>query len=76
MRLRTPKQIQALNEALDRCKASVWIESPCGERIELSDPVGRCIGIERLKHSDADNMEFFALEYGDFVALSRCLNRA
>lgn len=76
MKLRNSDQVRAFKAALDRCKSSVWIESVSGERIELGDPGTRQRGIERLIRDDSDEMELFALEYGDFLTLAHCLSFA
>lgn len=76
MKLKSTDQVQAFVAALDCCRSSVWIESLSGERIELNDPVTRQYGIERLMRDDKDEMDLYALEYGDFVILARSLPAA
>ncbi len=59
MKIKTTQQLHALENAIDRCRHSVWLESVQGERYDLKDEMGRYKGIGRLLSDPTESLELF-----------------
>ncbi len=60
MTIRTTKQLHDFENAIDRCKNTVWLESIRGERYDLKDELDRYRGIGRLLTDPDSDLELFA----------------
>ncbi len=65
MKIRSMREIEAFNEALDRCTRNVWLVAPDGERFNLKSERERCRGLARLIEDENEELELFADGYED-----------
>ena len=69
MKIRSMRELAAFNEMLDRCRGQVWIESPKGERIDLTEQSTRTKGLSALLGERAEEYEIYARSREDEMLL-------
>ena len=69
MKIRSMRELAAFNEMLSRCRGQVWIESPNGERLDLTVESTRIRGLSALLGERADEYEIYARSREDEMLL-------
>ena len=69
MKIRSMKELAAFNEMLNRCCGQVWIESPSGEKTDLTEESTRTRGLCALLGERAEEYEIYARSREDEMLL-------
>ncbi len=69
MKIRNTQQLHVLENAIDRCNHSVWLESVQGERYDMKDEQGRHEGLERLMSDTNADLGLYANDRADEAIL-------
>ncbi len=69
MKIENTQQLHALENAIDRCSHSVWLESDQGERYDLKDELDRYRGIGRLLSDSDEELGLYAVTREDKAIL-------
>ena len=69
MKIRTQKDWEAFQAAVDKCRSVVWLIGPGGEQYDLKSERELRQGLVRMSRVDADNMELFTTNYADEMVM-------
>ncbi len=69
MKIKNMDQLHVLENAIDRCNHSVWLESVQGERYDMKDEQERYQGLARLMSDTGKDLELYANDRADEVIL-------
>ena len=65
MKLNNIKDVEDFRNAISRCKNSVWLESPQGDRFDLKSMFSQYLAIGKLVSECCDDLELFASDPED-----------
>ncbi len=60
MKIKNAQQLHVLENAIDHCNHSVWLESAQGERYDMKEEVSRKKGLERLMSDTNADLGLYA----------------
>ena len=69
MKIRSMRELAAFNEMLNRCCGQVWIESPKGEKTDLTEESTRPRGLSALLGESAEEYGIYARRREDEMLL-------
>ena len=69
MKIRSMRELAAFNEMLNRCCGQVWIESPDGEKLDLTEQSTRTRGLSALLGERAEEYGIYARRREDEMLL-------
>lgn len=59
MRLKNSKEIKAFEEAINKSKGDVWLETPEGDKLNLKSLYCKYIAIDRLLEDRGNDLELY-----------------
>ena len=65
MKIRTRRDIEDFQAAIDECTNTVWLISAKGEQYNMKSEKDWATGISRLLNDDQDEMEIYASNFHD-----------
>jgi len=65
MKIRTKKDIEDFQAAIDECRNTVWLVSAKGEQYNMKSDREWPLGIARLLKDDREEMEIYACNFHD-----------
>ena len=69
MKIRSMRELAAFNEVLNHCCGQVWIESPNGEKMDLTEESTRTRGLSALLGERAEEYGIYARRREDEMLL-------
>jgi len=60
MKLNNIQDVEDFKNAVNRCKESVWLESPRGDKFDLKSMFSQYLAIGKLVTERSDDLELFA----------------
>lgn len=65
MRLKNSKEIKAFEEAINKSKGDVWLETPEGDKLNLKSLYCKYIAIDRLLEDRGNDLELYCQLHED-----------
>lgn len=59
MRLKNDAQAEAFLDAVNKCKAAVWLESPTGEKFDLKNKISQYAAMYALAHENGRELDVY-----------------
>ena len=59
MRLKNSKEIKAFEEAINKSRGQVWLETPDGDKLNLKSLYCKYIAIDRMLEDKGDDLELY-----------------
>ncbi len=75
MTIRNAQQLHVLENAIDNCSHSVWLESVQGDRYDMKDEQSRTEGLGRLMSDSNEELGLFANAREDEVILMHAVRQ-
>jgi hypothetical protein len=75
MTIRNKEEKKMFENAIDRCRRTVWLITPEGEQFDLKTPAGRSQGIAKMLNAkEYDEPELFTSCFEDEMIIFEFLN--
>ena len=65
MRLTNVSLVHKFLATVDKCKGSVWLESPQGDKFNLKSPLSQYVAVAKLISEHGDELELFCGDHED-----------
>ncbi len=75
MTIRNAQQLHVLENAIDNCSHSVWLESVQGDRYDMKDEMSRMVGFERLMSDSNEELGLYANAREDQAILMQAIRQ-